>query len=130
MRTEIRDTILTSFNNSLKRYERHIIFSLENAPCHPPLLIDMFSNIKVAFLQKNTTSRTQPLDARIIKEWKVYYKRKLLWHIVSQVDGELSASQIVKSENPLMAVRWMVNAWDEVKGDCISKSSRHVGMYP
>lgn len=62
--------------------------------------------------------------------WKVYYKRRLLRHIVSQVDGERSASQIVKSVNLLMAVQWMVNAWDEVKGVVISKCFRHVGMYP
>ena len=90
----------------------------------------MFSNTKVAFQPKNTTSRTQPLDVGIIKVRKVYYKRNLLQHIVSQIDREHSASQIVKSINMLMAVRWMVNAWDEVKGDVISKCSRHVGMYP
>ena len=117
-------------NKRVKIEERHIILFLDNAPRHPPSLTDMFSNIKVAFLPKNTTSRTQPLDAGIIKVWKVYYKRRLLRHIVSQVDGERSASQIVKSVNLLMAVRWMVNAWDEVKGDVISKCFRHVGMYP
>lgn len=90
----------------------------------------MFSNIKVAFLSKNTTLRIQPLDAGIIKVWKIYYKRKFLRFIASQVDGERSANQIVKSVNLLMTVRWMVNAWDEVKGDVISKCFRHVGMYP
>lgn len=130
MRTEIMVTLLNRLNNRLKTEERHIILFLDNAPCHPPSLTDMFSNIKVAFLPKNTTSRTQPLDAGIIKVWKIYYKRKLLRHIVCQVDGEHSASDIVKSVNLLMAVRWMVNAWDEVKGDVISKCLRHVGMYP
>ena len=130
MRTEIMVTILTRLNNRVKIEERHIILFLDNAPRHPPSLTDMFSNIKVAFLPKNTTSRTQPLDAGIIKVWKVYYKRRLLRHIISQVDGERSASQIVKSVNLLMAVRWMVNAWDEVRGDVISKCFRHVGMYP
>ena len=89
----------------------------------------MFSNIKEAFLPKNTTSHTHPLDAGIIKVWKVYYKRRLLRH-VSQVDGERSTSQIVKSVTLLMAVRWMVNAWEEVKGDVINTRFRHVGMYP
>ena len=70
MRTEIMVTILTRLNNSLKREKTHIILFLDNALCYPPLLTDMFSNIKVA-LPKNTTSRTQPLDAAIIKVWKV-----------------------------------------------------------
>ena len=90
--------------NCLKRRERHLILFLDNAPCHPPLLMDMFSNIKVAVVPKNTTSRTQPLDVGMIKVRKVYYKRNLLQHIVSQVDREHSASQIVKSVNLLMAV--------------------------
>ena len=72
-----------------------------------------------------STSRTQPLDAGIIKVWKIYYKRKLLRHIVSH-----SASEIVKSVNLLMAVQWMVNAWDKVKCKVISKCFRHIGMYP
>ena len=130
MRTEIMVTILTRLNNRLKREERHIILFLDSAPCHPPSLTDMFSNIKVAFLPKNTTSHTQPLDAGIIKVWKIYYKRKLLRHIVGQVDGAHSASEIVKSVNLLMALRWMVNAWNEVKSEVISKCFRHVGMYP
>lgn len=92
--------------------------------------MDMFSNIKVTFLTKNTTSRTQPLDAGIIKVWRTYHKRKLLRHIVSQADGGRSANRIVKSVNLLMAVRWIVNACNEVKGDVISKWPRHVGMYP
>ena len=62
--------------------------------------------------------------------WKIYYKRELLRHIVSQVDGEHSANEIVKSVNLLMAVRWMVNAWDEVKCKVVSNSFRHAGMYP
>lgn len=130
MTTEIMVTLLTRLNNHLKTEERHIILFLDNAPCHPPSLTDIFSNIKVAFLPKNTTLCTQPLDAGIIKVWKIYYKRKLLRHIIGQVDEEHSASDIVKSINVLMAVRWMVNAWDEVKGDVISKCFRHVGMNP
>ena len=104
IRTGIMVTILTRLNNCLKRRERHLILFLDNAPCHPPLLMDMFSNIKVAIVPKNTTMRTQPLDVGIIKVRKVYYKRNLLQHIVSQVDMEHSASQIVKSVNLLMAV--------------------------
>ena len=104
MRTGIMVTILTRLNNCLKRRERHLILFLDNAPCHPPLLMDMFSNIKVAIVPKNTTSCTQPLDVGMIKVRKVYYKRNLLQHIVSQVDREHSASQIVKSVNLLMAV--------------------------
>lgn len=123
IRTEVMVPILTRLNNCFKREERHSIFFLDNLPCHPPSLTDVFSNTEEDFLPKNTTSRTKPLDAGIIKVWKVFYKRKLPPHVVSQLDGERSASQIVNSVNLFMAVRWTVNSWDEVKDGVITNIS-------
>jgi hypothetical protein len=48
------------------------------------------------FLPENTTSKTQPLDAGIITNWKAKYKKRLLRYVCSQVDGSRSASNIVK----------------------------------
>lgn len=130
MRTEIMIDILTKLNTRMKREGRNILMFLDNAPCHPPKLKGMFSNIRVEFLPKNTTSRTQPLDAGIIKTWKVYYRRKLLRYVASQIDVKQCASDIIKSVNLLMAVRWMVSAWEEVKPEVIIKCFKHVGMHP
>ena len=90
----------------------------------------MFSNIKIEFLPKNTTSRTQPLDAGIIKTWKVHYRRTLLQYIASEINGQKSASEIIKFVHLLMAIRWMVSAWEEVKPEVITRRFKHVGMYP
>jgi hypothetical protein len=73
-----------------------IVLFLDNAPCHPSDLKDKFSNINIVFLPKNTTSKTQPLDAGIIKVWKVKTRRKLLRYVCSKV-GQETASEIVKS---------------------------------
>ena len=67
MTSEIFEEILLKLNRRMKREDPHILLFLDIAPCHPSALIDRFSNIKVAFLPKNTTSHTQPLDAGIIK---------------------------------------------------------------
>ena len=130
MRTEIMANVLTKLNSKMKRENRHIILFLDNASCHLSSLKGMFSNVQIEFLPKNTTSRTQPLDAGIIKTWKMYYKRKLLRHVASEIDGKKTASEIVKSVNLLMAIRWMVSAWEEVPSEVISKCFKHVGMYP
>ena len=45
------------------------------SPRHPESLKDNFSSIKIVFLPKNTTSKTQPLDAGVIANWKVKYKK-------------------------------------------------------
>lgn len=130
MKSEIMLSVLRKLNDKMKRDGRHIILLMDNAPCHPPSMKDAFSNIKIEFLPANTTSRTQPLDAGIIKSWKMHYKRKILRHVVSAVDGQKSASEIIKGVNLLMAIEWMVTAWEEVKPEVITRCFKHVGMYP
>ena len=73
--------VLTKLNNKLKHTYRQ-----DNVSSHPSSIKGMFSNIKIEFHPKNTTSRTQPLDAGIIKTWKVHYRRKLLRYIASEID--------------------------------------------
>ena len=63
MNTEIMTTILSKLNRQLKRNDRHIHLFMDYAPCHPQTLSGQFSNITVHVLQKNTTSKSQPLDA-------------------------------------------------------------------
>ena len=61
----------------------------------------------------------------------MYYKRKLLRHVASEIYGKKTASQIVRSVNLLMAMGWMVSAWEEVTSEVISNCFKHlVGMYP
>lgn len=65
-----------------------------------------FSNIKIVFLPANTTSVLQPLDLRIIKALKVYYR--------TLVETCSSASKVVKSVTILHAVRWVGEALNNV----------------
>ena len=41
-----------------------------------------------------------------------------------------TASEIARSVNLLMAIRWMVSAWEEIPSEVISNCFKHVGMYP
>ena len=107
MRTEIMTNVLTKLNSKMKRENRHnILFFLflDNESCHPSSLKGKFSNVHIEFLPKHTTSNTQPRDAGIIKTWKLYYKRKLLRHVGSEIDGKKTASEIVRSVNLLMSI--------------------------
>ena len=70
MNAEIMNEILTDLNRKLSKEERHILLLLDNATSHDPALRDRFSNIRVLFLPKNTTSRLLPLDAGIIKKFQ------------------------------------------------------------
>ena len=112
-RFEVMTEVLGKLNRRLKRKGRQILLFMDNAPCHPQSLTGQFSNINVTLLPKNTTSKTQPLDAGIIASWKVKYKRRLLRHVCGQVDGVKNTTEIVKSINVLMAIEWGRQAWDK-----------------
>lgn len=103
---------------------------MDNAPCHPQSLKGQFSNINVVFLPKNTTSKTQPLDAGIIANWKVQYRKRMLRYVCSKVDGVKNAGEIVKSINVLMAIEWGRQAWNEVASNTIKKCFQRTGLYP
>ena len=73
-----------------------------------------FSHIKIIFLPKNTTSRLQPLDAGIIRNFKVKYRKSLVKYVLSRINDNVSASDIIKDVNILMAIRWVQRAWKDV----------------
>lgn len=53
---------------------------LDNCPCHP--CINDLSNVKLVFLPENTTSGTQPLDAEIIKNFKLHFRTLIMSYAI------------------------------------------------
>ena len=70
MTSQIMDSVLTKINRKMVAAKRNILLFMSNASCHPENFVS-YSNMKVVFLPKNTTSRLQPLDAGIIRNFKV-----------------------------------------------------------
>ena len=94
-------------------------------------LVSKFSNIKVVFLPKNTTSHLQPLDAGIIKNFKSHYRKLIVKHTLSKISGStLTATQIAKSIDILTAIRWVKQAWDAVIPDTVANCFKHCGVQP
>ena len=60
MNTQVMIDILAILNKRLVKKERKILLLLDNVSSHNPDLKDRFSNIRVIFLPKNTTSKLQP----------------------------------------------------------------------
>ena len=67
MQIDIIEKVLEKLNYIMKLENRNVLLFLDNAPVHPENLVGKYSNVKIAFLTKNTTSRLQSLDADIIK---------------------------------------------------------------
>ena len=74
MNMEIMDELIAKLNQKMVKESRKILIFLDNVSSHSPDLVDSFSKVKVVFLPVNTTSRLQPLDAGIIKNFKVHYR--------------------------------------------------------
>ncbi len=84
---------LQKFNAKMQIENRKALILLDNAPCNPEM---EFSNVKVVFLPPNTTARTQPLDSRIIRNFKVKYRKMLLEFLLSHEDVTALADAIKK----------------------------------
>ena len=49
-------------------------------------MIDSFSQIKIIFLRKSTTSRLQPLDPGIIRNFKVKNIKSLVKYVLAEMN--------------------------------------------
>ena len=86
----------------LARYRKHIfedrkvILFLDNATYYPESMIGQFSQIKIIFLSNNKTSGLQPLDASIIQNFKVKYRKRQVKYVLARIQEDVSTTQIVK----------------------------------
>ena len=78
-----------------------------------------------------TTSKLQPLDARIIKSFKVFYRKQLLQHVLPRIKPGSKASDVISSVNLLKSIGWVMDAWRKVKKEtivnCFSKCGFNEG---
>ena len=126
MTTEIMTSVLGEINRQMEIAKGKIILFMDNAPCHPESLSERYSNIKVAFLPKNTTSRLQPLDARIIRNFKLKYRKKLLKFVISRIN--VKATDIIQEVDVLKAISWIKSAWGEVSEETIVNCFKNCGF--
>ena len=128
MTAEIMTSVLGKINRQTEVAKRKIILFMDNAPCHPESLSERYSNIKVVFLPKNTTSRLQPLDAGIIRNFKLKYHKKLLQFVISRINDNEKATDIIQEVNVLKASSWIKSAWGEVSEETIFNCFKKCGF--
>lgn len=72
MTATLFDEWLTSVNKSMIKQKRKILLFIDHAPCHN--CDAQYSNISLKFFPPNTTSKLQPLDQGVIKNFKCHYR--------------------------------------------------------
>ena len=76
MTAELFGDFLRSFYSGMRAQDRHVLLLLDNASSHK-CDFDL-SHTTLEFLPPNTTSKLQPMDAGIIQNFKVLYKKQLI----------------------------------------------------
>ena len=98
---------------------RSVILFMDNATVDPVSLIEKESNIKIVCFPKNTTSRLQPLDADIIKNFKLKYRKKLMCYMLIQIADVYEIAnvyEIAKEIDVIQAIEWVASGWKEISG--------------
>lgn len=112
MTREIMNEWLSHVNQKMNRQNRKILLFMDNAASHPHV---QHSNIKIIFLPPNTTAACQPLDQGIIKNFKVNYRKRVLRHILANMDDARCASDLAKKITVLDAVQWISSSISEIR---------------
>jgi hypothetical protein len=125
MTGELFREYLGKLNESMISQNRKILLLLDNAPCHPQ--VDL-SHVKLLFLPPNTTAGTQPCDAGIIKNFKYFYRKKLIEYLIARIDRMGSFGDWIKELNQSQMVLWIAEAWNSVKESTIINCFKHCGI--
>ena len=107
----------------LKLVEKTVLL-LDNCPAHPPAaqLSTRDGKITVLYLPKKTTSNIQPLDQRIIANFKINYRRQLVRAIV---DDDKPVTAYLKSLTLKDAIYMTGTAWRDITESTILNCWMH-----
>ena len=126
--SEIMPYVLKRLDCKMKMQNRNVDLFLDNATRHQKTIEKNLSSIKLVFLPKNTTSRLQPLDDGIIRAFKLKYRKLLSRSVLSRVDGNKRACDIINEINILKVIGWVKSAWRGVTSDTIIHCFEKCGL--
>lgn len=120
MNSNIFSSWLKQLNDDMISKDRKIALLLDNAPCHN--ISKTYSNIKLMFLPKNSTSKVQPLDQGVIKSLKDKYRT----HFRNEMNlSDLSSLEFIKKVIISDIIPLLIRSWDEVTVTCIQNCFNH-----
>ena len=125
MTGETHHEILTKLNSDMRRSNRHILYTCDNASCHQDR---GYSNIEVLMLPPNATSVVQPMDQGIIRSTKRRYKTKLAERYLSVCEQDKDAKAMLKSLDVVQATNMLAAAWRETPSSIIENCFRKAGF--
>lgn len=83
MMNDLFKKYLLKFDDDMIKQNRKIILFIDNCSAHNDL--PSLKHINAKFLPANTTSKLQPLDAGIIQNFKVFYRKEILHKLLFDI---------------------------------------------
>ncbi|GBM61927.1 Tigger transposable element-derived protein 4 [Araneus ventricosus] len=62
---------------------RKIALVFDNCSAHPKEIIQKLKNVTAFYLPPNTTSKLQPMDQGVIKNFKIYYRKRTVRKVIT-----------------------------------------------
>ncbi|XP_056649105.1 tigger transposable element-derived protein 4-like [Diorhabda sublineata] len=110
---------LRNLNQEMKAQKRKILMFVDNCTAHNNM--PELSHIKLVYLPAYTTSKLQPMDQGIIDNFKIYYRKEVVRHVIKSTEDN-QCPQI----DVLQAMRFARKAWFSVTkttiANCFKKS--------
>ena len=119
MDSVLMEEFLRTLNRKCPADNWKILLFTDHPLSHSESFTDRSSQIKIVFLPKNTISTLQQLDTGIIKNFKVFYGKQLLKHVLAMIKLVSKASVIISSIYLLKSIEWVISAWRKVKKETI-----------
>ncbi|XP_057340566.1 tigger transposable element-derived protein 6-like [Microplitis mediator] len=121
MTADIFKQWLIKLDKQMIREKRKILLFIDNCTAHN--VIPLLKAVKVKFLPPNTTSRLQPLDQGIIKNFKSFYRKEVVKKLIADME-----QKTVPAINVLHAIRMIDKAWRNVSESTIVNCFRTCGF--
>src|SRR5690554_31298 len=117
------DKWLKDLDEDMRQLGSKAVLLLDGAPGHCGSKQVGLTNVTVVQLPSKTTSVTQPLDAGVIRSFKVKYIQQML-EIISQTRAETNNPEATVPNGVLWSC--LVNAWERVASECIRNCFHNV----
>ena len=123
MTSTIFETWVKKLDINMKNSNRNIALVVDNCTAHP--VIHGLTNVRLVFLPPNTTAKTQPMDAGVIRCLKAHYRKNL-------AEMRLLAFEEKKEfkVDVLEAMKLLDEAWNSVSDMTIQNCFRKVHFVP
>nr|XP_002735168.1 PREDICTED: tigger transposable element-derived protein 6-like [Saccoglossus kowalevskii] len=112
---------LHKLDKKYKRQKRKILMFVDNCPAHPA--VKNLKAIKLVFLPPNTTSKLQPMDQGVIRNFKCFYRQRVVQRMLVNLDsGETLPTINVKDAIDMLHSSWQ-KVTDTTIANCFRKAS-------